>query len=262
MDANQLFESGQLSEAISGLTEQVKSHPTDIGFRTFLFELLCFNGEWDRAVKQLDVISQQDVQLDPVAQAYRNIVKAEQSRGRFFSEGLKPNFLLDPPDYVNRHLEAGNRIRESNFSEAKLLLNESEANRRDISGTLDGTEFKNFRDCDDLLAPIIELFVVDQYIWLPFEQITTLEFSEPQKPRDLLWSSCDITLSDGNPCHGFIPVLYWGSCEHDDEQIRMGRMTDWNTLDNGPVLGLGQRTFLTDETDLAMLEVRKVVFGS
>lgn len=262
MDAQQLFESGQLSEAISGLTEQVKSHPTDIGFRTFLFELLCFNGDWDRAVKQLDVISQQDVQLDPVAQAYRNIVKAEQSRGRFFSEGLKPNFLLDPPDYVNRHLEAGNRIRESKFSEAKSLLDESEANRRDISGTLDGTEFKNFRDCDDLLAPILELFVVDQYIWLPFEQITTLEFSAPQKPRDLLWSSCDITLSDGNPCHGFIPVLYWGSCEHDDVQIRLGRMTDWNTFENGPVLGLGQRTFLTDETDRAMLEVRKVAFGS
>ena len=69
MDAKQLFESGQLSEAISSLTSQIKSNPTDIGFRTFLFELLCFNGDWDRAVKQLDVISQHDVQLDPIAQA-------------------------------------------------------------------------------------------------------------------------------------------------------------------------------------------------
>ena len=262
MDAKQLFESGQLSDAISSLTQQIKSNPTDIGFRTFLFELLCFNGDWDRAVKQLDVISQHDVQLDPIAQAFRNLVKAEQTRGRLFSDGLKPDFLLDPPDYVHKHLQAGNRLRENNYSQAKSLLDEAETNRRDISGTLDGSEFKDFRDCDDLLAPILELFVVDQYVWLPFEQITTLEISAPQKPRDLLWSSCDITLSDGSPCHGFIPVLYWGSCEQDDEQIRLGRMTDWNTLDNGPILGLGQRAFFTDETDRAMLEVRNVSFHS
>lgn len=262
MDARQLFESGKLSEAISALNAEVKSKPADLGLRTFLFELLCFNGEWDRAVKQLDVIGQQDVQLDPIAQAFRNIVKAEQTRGRLFSDGLKPDFLFDPPDYVDRHLEAVNRIRESNLSQAKSLLDEAEASRRDISGTLDGSEFKNFRDCDDLLAPILELFVVDQYVWLPFEQIATLEISAPQKPRDLLWSSCDITLSDGSPCHGYIPVLYWGSCEHDDEQIRLGRMTDWNTCDNGPILGLGQRTFLTGETERAMLEMRKVEFNS
>ncbi|MCH7687436.1 MAG: tetratricopeptide repeat protein [Planctomycetes bacterium] len=261
MDARQLYESGKLSEAISALNAEVKSNPGDLGLRTFLFELLCFNGEWDRAVKQLDVIGQQDVQLDPVAQSYRNLVSAEQSRGRFFSEGLKPDFLFDPPpDYVHTHLEAGNRLRENNDSQAKSLLDEAEENRREISGTLDGTPFKDFRDCDDLLAPILELFVVDRYIWLPFEQIATLEISAPQKPRDLLWSSCDITLSDGSPCHGFIPVLYWGSCEQDDEQIRLGRMTDWNTLDNGPILGLGQRAFLTDETDRAMLEVRNVSF--
>ena len=60
--ARELFDAGKLREAIDAATAEVKASPTDTRRRTFLFELLCFAGEWDRAEKQIDVIGQQSVQ--------------------------------------------------------------------------------------------------------------------------------------------------------------------------------------------------------
>jgi len=54
----QLLQSGHLDEAVKALTTEVRDDPTDPRRRTFLFELLCFAGDYSRAEKQLDVLSQ------------------------------------------------------------------------------------------------------------------------------------------------------------------------------------------------------------
>src|SRR5690606_2155784 len=53
MTAKQLFQAGQLNEAMKALAAEVRDNPTDPRRRTFLFELLCFAGEYDRAEKHL-----------------------------------------------------------------------------------------------------------------------------------------------------------------------------------------------------------------
>ena len=60
--AKELFDQGQLGAAIDAVTAEVKSNPTDLQRRTFLFELLCFAGQWDRAEKQIDVLAQQSLE--------------------------------------------------------------------------------------------------------------------------------------------------------------------------------------------------------
>jgi hypothetical protein len=47
----------QLDEAIQALGAEVRDNPTDVQRRTFLFELLCFAGAYDRADKQLDILA-------------------------------------------------------------------------------------------------------------------------------------------------------------------------------------------------------------
>lgn len=262
MDSNQLFDAGRLSEAIAAQTQQVKSRPADVGMRTFLFELLCFNGDLERAEKQLDVIAEQSAEAEAAAQVYKNILRAERARRRLRTEGLRPQFLADPPEAVHHCLEAVNRLREDNLAEAKRELDQAEAARPERGGRLnDETDFDDFRDCDDLFAPVVELFVGPDYYWVPTEQIALLQVAAPEKPRDLLWAACQINLVDGTAQRGYLPVLYPDSHEHENEQVRLGRMTDWNEHDGGPVLGVGQRMLMIGDDARAVLDVRSVEFG-
>src|SRR5260370_2845478 len=80
MTAQQLFQSGQLDEAVKTLTAEVRDDPTDSKRRTFLFELLCFSGDYSRAEKQLDVLSQGGPQSAMGALFYRRSLAAEQTR--------------------------------------------------------------------------------------------------------------------------------------------------------------------------------------
>ena len=60
-NSNQLFQAGKLNEAVQALNAEVRNHPEDSKRRIFLFELLCFSGEYDRAEKQLDVLGSDDI---------------------------------------------------------------------------------------------------------------------------------------------------------------------------------------------------------
>ena len=57
--AKELFQAGRVSDAIAALGAWLRDNPTDAKRRTFLFELLCFAGEYDRAQKHLDVLAGQ-----------------------------------------------------------------------------------------------------------------------------------------------------------------------------------------------------------
>ena len=56
--AKELFDAGKVREAAKEITNFLRDHPMDTASRTFLFELLCFSGEYVRAEKQLSVLAQ------------------------------------------------------------------------------------------------------------------------------------------------------------------------------------------------------------
>ena len=56
----ELYRAGELGQAIKALGDELRSNPLDARRRTFLFELLCFAGEYDRAEKHLDVLADQN----------------------------------------------------------------------------------------------------------------------------------------------------------------------------------------------------------
>jgi type VI secretion system protein ImpE len=262
MKAKEFLDAGQLSAAIDQLNQGVRSHPTDSHLRTFLFELLCFTGDYPRAERQLDVLAQQESTAEVGVQVYRNVLVAESARRRLFSEGLRPNFLFDPPPYVHLHLEAVNRLREGDSTEAGALLEQSDSSRPPLKGRLEGQPFLDFRDGDDLLAPFLEVIVHNTYIWLPFEQIKHLTISVPKRLRDLLWIPATVESHLGPVGEVFLPVLYAGSSEHADDQVKLGRMTDWQAVAEGLAQGVGQHLFFIDGQDRGMLEVREIEFAA
>jgi type VI secretion system protein ImpE len=258
--AKEMFDAGNLKGAIEEVTREVKSSPTDMRKRIFLFELLCFTGEFDRAERQLDVIGQQSVNAEIGVLVYRNNLKAERDRRSLFSDGAQPHYLNEPPAYVDLCHEAINCLREGNVEKARQLLDQAEEDRPTLSGKVNGQPFLDFRDYNDLVGPVLEVIVQDHYTWLPFEQIRRIEITAPKQLRDLMWAPARIEAADGTIGEVYIPALYSGSSEHADDLVKLGRMTDWKNISENLFSGYGLRLFLVDGEDIAMFEARNIEF--
>lgn len=258
MKAREILEKGRLSEAIKEMTQEVKAHPADSRSRTFLFELLCFSGDLDRAKNQLEALDAQDPKADLGIDFYRKILKAEQVRQQLFSKGTVPKLLGPCPVHVQGHLDALLQIQEKNFSLAQELLSKAEELRPDIQGTIDGSIAEGFMDLDDLLAPVLEMIMQDQYYWVPFTHIRKISLTPPKHLRDLLWVPAQVETTDAS-VGGVVPVLYPGSFMAEDELVKLGRVTDWKQED-GLTLGMGQHLYGFNELDKGILEIREMIF--
>src|SRR5205823_12093242 len=79
MNAHDHYRTGKLREAVKAALEDVKSHPTNSGMRTFLCELLCFTGDLERAERQLDALGEQDPDVMIAISVFRQLIRAEQA---------------------------------------------------------------------------------------------------------------------------------------------------------------------------------------
>lgn len=260
-EARELLAAGKLLEATEKLLGEVKANPTDASKRTFLFELSCFAGDWDRAERQLDVIGHQSAQAELGVSVYRANMKAEKERARVFSEGVEPHFLSEPPAYVDHYLAAIKHANQGQLAQAQAALEQAEEERPAISGSRDGITFQDFRDYDDFVAGVLELIVKDQYVWLPFEQIKRLEITPPRQLRDLLWASVRIEALDGTVGEVYVPSLYAGTSTHPDDQVRLGRITDWMKLGDDLLRSYGLRLFAVDGDENSLFEAGVLEFS-
>lgn len=260
-EARALLEEGRLAEAVEAVTREVKAHPSDESRRMFLFELLLFAGEWDRALKQLDVVAGRDAQTELGAQVYRNNVAAMRARQQLWAGGPAPHFLAEPPPEIDLHLAAVAAWGAGRAAEARGLLEEAEGLRAPLAGRVDGRAFSDWRDADDLVAPVLELIISDKYTWLPFSQVSRIEIEAPRRLRDLVWCPARIATRDGMVGQMFVPALYEGSAGHADESVRLGRATRWEPEGGEePARAVGLRLFVAGDDELTIFEARRVEF--
>jgi type VI secretion system protein ImpE len=260
MTASELFKQGKLQEAVEAQLKEVKENPADHGRRLFLFELLAFAGDLDRAQRQIDAVNYGDLELNAAVMQYRKILDSERARRRLMSESLIPRFFGQPPEHVQWRMEGINRLREKRPSEAAELFAKATAACPERKGELNGKPFQSLRDCDDLFAGILEVFAQGGYYWVPLEQLDSVTVSPPKTPRDLLWAAARLEMKDSTG-NVHLPLLYPGSHEHADNQVKLGRLTDWKSAEGGPVQGIGARIFLVDEDAIGLLDWRNLVFS-
>lgn len=260
-EAKVKLDGGNLDEAIEIALNSVKSSPTDVSARTFLFELSCFSGNWDRADKQLDVIGQQDVNAMIGAQIYKQNLQAERDRLRHSEEGLMPECLMPPPKYVEKLLIANNHLREDRSAEARQVLDEIEDERPAFSGKINGEEFNDFRDYNDLTSCLFETIIKGSYSWIPFEQVQKIKFSESKSLRDRFWIQAEVEMINGTKGEMFFPALYANSWKSENDQIRLGKATDWRDTGDDIFVGEGLRVFQYDGGYIPISDLKTIEFN-
>jgi type VI secretion system protein ImpE len=157
----------------------------------------------------------------------------------------------------NSSSEHGEREGEAGYPRAGGALPEEGATRAPVVA---GKSFRGFKDTDTFLSAFLEAIVHDRYIWFPFESLRELSVSPPKTLFDLLWSQARVVTWEGLTVNCYLPVLYPDSSLHKDDRVKLGRMTDWLSLGGPFSRGMGQHVYGTDEEEMAILELRDVVF--
>jgi len=249
MSAEELLAEGELEPAIAAQIAVVKSRPTDADARYLLFALLCFNGEWERAVRQLDALSVQDEKIQAGSLVYRNLLASELDRGAVFQGEGRPLLPDDPPDHAARRLAALDLVLAGDFKGAEAAIDEAVSGQPEVAGSLNGTPFIALRDQDDLLGSVLEVFAGGRYLWLPFERLRKLEITAPGHLLDLLWLPASLEDVDGTVANVHVPSLYPQTAAATDGVVRLGRRTDWLDLEGCLFRGQGQRIIVHADQD-------------
>ncbi len=227
MTPKELYQAGKLDEAIQALNQELRNNPTDAPQRTFLFELLCFAGEFERAEKQLDLLGDQNKDAMLASLLYRGALNAERTRQNMVQEGKLTPPVLDAPK---------------------------------VGGLLNGKPFQSICDADPRLGARLEVFAAGDYLWIGFEHIAYLNIEAPKRLRDMLWATG--RLRTGPSFKGqdlgdvLLPALAPGSVASDDPDIRLGRVTEWFRDESGLEFPLGRKVLLVDGEEVPLLEVR------
>ena len=229
MTAQELWKAGKLDEAIQALNGELRSNPTDAKRRTFLFELLCFAGQYDRAEKQLEILAQGGQQAEMGTLLYRAALHAERLRHGMFEKNSYP------------------------------LSSASSA----VSGTLNGKAFSSLSDADSRIGANLEVFAAGAYVWLPFTVIATVEIRPPKRLRDLLWAPALIRCSENYQGQELgevlVPVLTPFAWKHANPEVRLGRATVLEKVEKDGPFPMGQKFLLADDDEVTILDLRNLV---
>lgn len=261
MNAKDHLKAGRLSDAREQLIKEVKSFPTDLDKRTFLFQVLAFCGEWDKAERHLELIAAQDPERETGVQVYKNLIQGERERMEVLNNNSRPSFLPAPPPYTDIYFEAMEKLSENKVNEAKALFDQSGEQRPVIAGTINGKSFTGFRDTDTSVSFFIEAIAHERYVCIPIESISELTISSPKTLFDLIWIAANIITREGLTMNCYLPVLYAGSFLHDDDRVKLGKMTDWTPLGGPYSKGAGQHVFQIGEEEISILEIGEVIFN-
>jgi type VI secretion system protein ImpE len=235
--AEQLYREGKLTEAIGSLQAFLRDNPSDKRARNFLFEMLCFAGDYERARKQLSILADDSQGSRFGIAFYLAALSGEEQRQAYYE-----------PDAAAAANGASTPSPTSN----------------PITGSWNGKRFTGIRDMDSRLGESLEFLAAGKYHRLAFRYLKRLEIAPPAHARDLVWLPATMETNAELGAMEYpsilIPVLYPHTYLIDDDQTRLGRATGWAAGEDGREVPCGQRVLLFGDEEAALLSVRSIEF--
>jgi len=249
-EIKQLVETGQLQQAISYCQATLKKQPMDTDIRSAYIELLCINGELDKADKQVNLLSNQAPQTAVGGKNVQQLIRAQQSRIDFSQGGATAEVF----SAVDAELKA--------IVALQVALKDNDTDVLSLCEALETERYQSTpnqpRDLDDSLAGYLEVLGTNGKFYLvKFAEISILEWQAPESILEQVWRRVHIDIVDGPSGDAFIPLTYLNS-QSDAEKL--GRETDWQAI-NQPTAdgmemyqGVGHKMLLIGESALQLTD--------
>lgn len=226
----------------------------------FLFQLLCLQGEWDKASTHLRALASLSGEAQMLAVVYGQLIETERVReAAFAGKGPTPALVATSPwvldlvasmeSFARGDAAEGEARREAAFDAAG-----------DTPGVADGVDFDWIADADPRFGPACEMVVTGSWGVVPFEAIQSIKSDGPKDLRDLVWLPATVSLRSGQSTTAYLPARYPGTSAEGEANLRLARATDWRPHPAGDV-GVGQRLWsLSGGEELGLLSFRSLQF--
>jgi type VI secretion system protein ImpE len=234
MSASELLKQAHLGEAIDELSVALRQNPTDRQSRTFLFELLVFAGDFDRANKHLEMVAHDSKETKTGGLLYHAALQAERTRQDLFEGKL----------------------------EEKSAPSAAGAAPSAVRGTFNGRAFDEIADADPRIGGQLEVIAGLDYLWVPFEHIRSIDMVAPRRLRDLYWAPA--RLETGPTFRGqslgevLLPALAPQSFQHPEDEVKLGRVSVWERDEEGVEAPYGRKLLLLDGVETPLLDLREL----
>jgi len=245
----ELFKEGQLLLAVKSAAEQVQQNPADEHVRVLYVELLCVNGEFEKADQQLKALMSLSPELGLAMATWRQLVHAAQIRQDVFELKAKPELIEAATPSIAHALDLLLAISENDLSKINQCL-ESINQQTDLNQfSINQQQPEALRDLDDTMANIFEVLGSNgKYFWVDFSQVVELEILKPTRILEVLWRKANIVLTNGTEGEVYIPANY---PLKGDESASLGRETQWQ--ENGSAYcGIGLRSWLLGDNEISI----------
>ncbi|MGV2863949.1 type VI secretion system accessory protein TagJ [Achromobacter sp. AGC39] len=273
--------SGQLDE----VQAQIRRRPADADLRAQLFQLLAVQGDWARAAEQLSVCGALSAQARPMVALYASAIAAEREREAVLAGDGEPVMLAEPDAWMQALLSAlhrdGQGPKDEVAEQRSRALQDADARGGTVQGVMQGVgqgvvqgargvpdtllPFQWICDGDSRLGPVFEFLGAGRYVWLPFTALKRLRLLAPEGLCDLVWSRAEIELVGGRTLQGLVPARYppapGARMIDQPDPVKLGRVTEWRPLYADTYAGVGQKMWLTDAGEFALLDLRSLEFA-
>ena len=262
MDISEFVKTGCLTEALALLHATVKQQPVNFSARRALFDLNCVLGRFDKAVDQLNSLVSLDASHESYAVQNRALIGCEKQRVEVFSGRQVPLLFGEPPTWAGAWCEA-HRLAAVGYFEAASQLRIQALDVVEMNpGKINNSAFADISDSDSRLGPVLEMIVDGKYFWVPWGRIKSIETQPPSQLVDLVWLPGKVIWINGGEALAYLPIRYPGTELSEDNQLRLARRTEWEEKPSATYLGKGQKLFFTDESEVSILECRRLEFDA
>ncbi|MGF1702381.1 protein of avirulence locus ImpE [Photobacterium makurazakiensis] len=252
-----LIQQAKLEEALGYISNLLQEQPQDSNIRSHFIELLCIDGQLERADKQLNMLIKQHPDCLVGASNLRLLIRAAQARRDFYNGAATASLVRE----VDESFTALVSIKLAANDDNTQLLEESakqlEETRKECQLVIDGIEQESLRDIDDTLAGYLEVFGTNGlYYLVPFDALIHLELKPVTSLVEQVWRKVEIDIEGGLSGEAFIPITY---IESQTDAQKLGRETDWFTVNDTDVYtGVGQKMYLFGDEALAISSINNL----
>lgn len=256
-----LLKSGRLADALAATKAAIRKDPTDTDLRFMLFQILSLKADWEAASNQLVAYSELTARQSPLPLVYNNLIQAEVRRKYVFLGEEAPTIFGEPPPWISLIVKAVSHAARKEWAAAAELRAQALEEAPGVPGTINGESFGWLMDGDSRLGPVIEAVINSQYYWIPQTRLRSIHLEAPAQARDAVWTAASVTLENDAKISAFIPARYPGAAGWTDDLLKLSRRTDWEEPVSGFYVGQGQRVWMTDNAEFALLDVRELEFS-